>query len=54
MDLLDNINTPSIFAEATQEIDFTAIDSIYESKEYNDYIYTQSDLLMAKNIVSYY
>lgn len=46
---IDNINTPSIFAEATQEIDFfTAIDSIYESKEYNDYIYTQSDLLMAK------
>lgn len=46
---IDNINTPSIFAEATQEIDFfTAIGSIYESKEYNGYIYTQSDLLMAK------
>ena len=46
---ISNYDSPSIFAEVVQDIKFlTAIDSIYESKEYSDYIYTQSDLLMAK------
>lgn len=40
---------PSVFREAVKDIHFyTTIDSIYESKDYNDYIYTETDLLLAK------
>lgn len=40
---------PSVLTKTVKDIKFvTAIDSIYESKEYNDYIYTETDLMMAK------
>lgn len=46
---INKSNSPSIFAETAQNTKFsTIVDSIYESKEYSDYIYTQNDLLMAK------
>lgn len=46
---INKSNSPSIFTETAQNIQFsTLVDSIYESKEYSDYIYTQNDLLMAK------
>lgn len=40
----------SVFARLAEEVEFrpSIIDSIYESKEYNDYTYTESDLLLAK------
>jgi hypothetical protein len=46
---INKYSSPSIFAKAAQNVKFfTIIDSIYESKEYSDYIYTKNDLLMAK------
>ena len=38
-----------ILAQAVQDTKFmTAVDSIYETKEYSDYICTENDLSMAK------
>lgn len=46
---INRSNSPSVFAETAQDIKFsTMVDSIYESKEYSNYIYSQNDLSMAK------